>query len=169
MTSKVISQVDLTAALVKLHDYGCVYMRDERRKFSFPVLIFRAHAHDIRRQTAAELKSSHVNDLSGPGSAQQQQQRHLANKIGRSSVHFQVNNQTLSPNPSLNHSFTGDGHSAGHVEPLDYEEYIHSQSGRLGERDPLAHLLEFPRDDIEVSVVPKKIRTMGHIMPEEPM
>ena len=58
---------------------------------------------------------------------------------------------------------------AASVEPLDYEEYIHSQSSRLQERDPLGHVFEFPRDDIEVKVVPKKIRTMGHVMPEEPM
>ena len=51
------------------------------------------------------------------------------------------------------------------VEPLDYEEYVASH--RL--RDPLAHLVEFPRDDIEVKVVPRKIRTMGHVLPEEPM
>ncbi len=56
------------------------------------------------------------------------------------------------------------------AEPVDYEEFVSQQlrSGG-GDRDPLAHALEFPADDIEVRVIPRKIRTMGHILPEEPM
>ena len=30
-------------------------------------------------------------------------------------------------------------------------------------------LVDFPPDDIEVNVVPRKIRTLGHVLPEEPM
>ncbi len=60
-----------------------------------------------------------------------------------------------------------DGSTAA-VEPVDYEEFL-IQQNRQGERDPLAHVLEFPRDDLEVKVVPRKIRTMGHVLPEESM
>lgn len=70
------------------------------------------------------------------------------------------------------------GPTAAAVEPLDYEEYILEQR-RLGEastdiishsgerKSKLKHLVEFPKDDIEVKVKPRKIRTMGHILPEE--
>ena len=62
--------------------------------------------------------------------------------------------------------------AAASVEPLDYEEYV-LQQRRLAGGAPVepraAHLVEFPRDDIEVKVVPRKIRTMGHVQPEEPM
>jgi hypothetical protein len=53
------------------------------------------------------------------------------------------------------------------VEPLDYEEYVSLQL-RAGERDPQGHALEFPRDDLDVKVVPRKIRTMGPVVPDEP-
>ena len=32
----------------------------------------------------------------------------------------------------------------------------------------LHQVLEFPEDDIEVNLVPRKIRTEDHIVPEEP-
>ena len=50
------------------------------------------------------------------------------------------------------------------VEPIDYEEFVSQQS----ERDPLGWVLEFPEDDIEVNLVPRKIRTEEHVVPEEP-
>ena len=53
--------------------------------------------------------------------------------------------------------------AAASVEPLDYEEYV-LQQRRLAGGAPVepraAHLVEFPRDDIEVKVVPRKIRTI---------
>ena len=80
--------------------------------------------------------------------------------------------------------------SGGVVEPLDYEEYVQQQqraygnvSGRVSSssvntRGPITdevagddslHLIDFPADDIEVNVVPRKIRTVQHIVPEEPL
>ena len=56
------------------------------------------------------------------------------------------------------------------AEPLDYEEYV-AQQQRLnkghGKSDCV--IVDFPPDDIEVTVVPRKIRTLGHVLPEEPM
>ena len=79
--------------------------------------------------------------------------------------------------------------SGGVVEPLDYEEYVQQQQrayGNVGRTsssvnprgqitdggvaiDDSLHLIDFPADDIEVNVVPRKIRTLQHIVPEEPM
>ena len=61
------------------------------------------------------------------------------------------------------------------VEPLDYEEYVNHQmrlnrgqnNKQSGAVDNL--LVDFPPDDIEVNVVSRKIRTLGHVLPEEPM
>lgn len=50
------------------------------------------------------------------------------------------------------------------LDPIDYEEFVSQQS----ERDPLAQVLDFPDDDIEVNLVPRKIRTEEHVVPEEP-
>ena len=81
--------------------------------------------------------------------------------------------------------------SGGVVEPLDYEEYVMQQqraygnvSGRTnpsgaprggttadggGAADDRLHLIDFPADDIEVNVVARKIRTVEHVVPEEPL
>lgn len=46
------------------------------------------------------------------------------------------------------------------IEPPDWEEL----SERLmNENDPLA----YPHDDVEVVTVPKKIRTIGHVLPDD--
>ena len=68
------------------------------------------------------------------------------------------------------------------IEPLDYEEYVQQQRrarpplGQPGSlntpgssSDPAQSLIDFPGDDIEVNIVPRKIRTLGHVLPEEPM
>ena len=68
------------------------------------------------------------------------------------------------------------------VEPLDYEEFVLQQQRMGGGGSRLAatshannndveHLVDFPPDDIEVNIVEKskKIRTMNHILPEEPL
>ena len=78
--------------------------------------------------------------------------------------------------------------SGGVVEPLDYEEYVQQQqraygciTGRISSagntRGPKAdvglgseerlHFIDFPADDIEVNVVPRKIRTVQHVVPHE--
>ena len=80
--------------------------------------------------------------------------------------------------------------SGGVVEPLDYEEYVQQQQrafGNVGSRisstgnnrgntadggittDERLHLIDFPADDIEVNVVPRKIRTVQHVVPDEPL
>ena len=67
------------------------------------------------------------------------------------------------------------------VEPLDYEEYVSQQQRLVRGQQKSSQaatsavmmenntLVDFPPDDIEVNVVPRKIRTMGHVLPEEPM
>ena len=80
--------------------------------------------------------------------------------------------------------------SGGVVEPLDYEEYVQQQQRNYGNatdristsgnsRGNIAatgytaeerlHLIDFPADDIEVNVVPRKIRTVQHVVPQEPL
>ena len=57
------------------------------------------------------------------------------------------------------------------VEPLDYEEYVtHQIRANRGQPKNYADnlLVDFPSDDIEVNVVPRKIRTLGPVRPEEP-
>ena len=68
----------------------------------------------------------------------------------------------------------GSLNESGLVEPLDYEEYITQQTrmnrGQTKHNNANDNLLvDFPPDDIEVNVVPRKIRTLGHVLPEEPM
>lgn len=46
------------------------------------------------------------------------------------------------------------------IEPPDYEEVC---DRLMGERDPLA----YPANDIELCTVPKKIRTVNHVLPDE--
>ncbi|KAK7862685.1 hypothetical protein R5R35_000927 [Gryllus longicercus] len=54
------------------------------------------------------------------------------------------------------------------VDPLDYEEFI-QQHQLLIDRDPLHDVLDFPQNDIEVVVLPRKIRTADPVVPEEPL
>ena len=66
------------------------------------------------------------------------------------------------------------------VEPLDYEEFVTQQQrlARGGGGMNTSHsnanrnenvLVDFPPDDIDVNVVPRKVRTLGHVLPEESM
>ncbi|KAE8748545.1 hypothetical protein FOCC_FOCC004721 [Frankliniella occidentalis] len=54
------------------------------------------------------------------------------------------------------------------VDPLDYEDFI-QQHQLLIDRDPLRPMLDFPVNDIEVGVIPRKIRTEAPVLPEEPL
>ncbi|KAL1463566.1 hypothetical protein WDU94_015306 [Cyamophila willieti] len=54
------------------------------------------------------------------------------------------------------------------VDPIDYEDFLLQQS-LLIDRDPLKQLLEFPVDDIQVCVLPRKIRTLKPLLPKEPL
>ena len=155
-----------------------------------------ANALEIRRQTANELKAggdANQRLLAGQigrtsvqfnvNHAQQQPPSSAppippppsaASTLSAAvSDRLQVHHAPLTPNLSTASLSTQHGH--GHdssvvVDPVDYEEFIAgggSQGCRAGERESTAHLLEFPRDDIDVKVVPRKIRTMGHVLPEE--
>ncbi|XP_016979393.1 dedicator of cytokinesis protein 7 isoform X2 [Drosophila rhopaloa] len=52
------------------------------------------------------------------------------------------------------------------TEPLDYEEFL-SQHMNIINHDPLKHILDFPYGDVTVKVIPRKIRTVDHIIPIE--
>ncbi|XP_039439015.1 dedicator of cytokinesis protein 7 [Culex pipiens pallens] len=52
------------------------------------------------------------------------------------------------------------------VEPIDYEEFLTQHSGLLV-RDPLRSILDFPANDVQMRVVPRKIRTVQHVVPSE--
>lgn len=52
------------------------------------------------------------------------------------------------------------------LEPVDYENFIIQHQNAI-EKDPMRHLLEYPPDDIEVGVIPRKIRTTHPVVPEE--
>jgi len=149
----------------------------------------RHHAGDIRRQAAAELKTGAA---SSPHPGDRAQQQLLAAAIGRTSVQYARHapappppaavqatpptnaHSRLAPVPSTSSVSSGSpslafaSSATDNVEPLDYEDFVAEQA-RSGQRDPLAHTLEFPQDDLEVKVLPRKIRSMGHILPEEPL
>ncbi|XP_075527914.1 dedicator of cytokinesis isoform X1 [Dermacentor variabilis] len=52
------------------------------------------------------------------------------------------------------------------VEPLDFEEFL-QQHQDLSDRDAISDLLDFPPDDVEVGILPRKCRTIEPIVPEE--
>ncbi|CAM1319326.1 DOCK6 (predicted) [Pycnogonum litorale] len=45
------------------------------------------------------------------------------------------------------------------VDPPDFEEFINAHRDQI-DRDPIHHLLDFPIDDIEVGILPRKCRTL---------
>jgi dedicator of cytokinesis protein 6/7/8 len=53
------------------------------------------------------------------------------------------------------------------VEPVDYEDFLQQHQGMVS-RDPLRDVLEFPEGDVEVGIVPRKIRTEMLVVPEDP-
>lgn len=52
------------------------------------------------------------------------------------------------------------------VEPLDFEEFL-QQHQDLADRDAISELLDFPPDDVEVGILPRKCRTIEPVVPEE--
>lgn len=54
------------------------------------------------------------------------------------------------------------------VEPLDYEQFLGDHINTIN-RDPLKNILDFPPDDVFVRTIPRKIRTVEHIVPKENM
>ncbi|XP_017859790.1 PREDICTED: dedicator of cytokinesis protein 7 [Drosophila arizonae] len=52
------------------------------------------------------------------------------------------------------------------TEPLDYEEFL-IQHMNIINRDPLKHILDFPQGDVSIKTIPRKIRTIDHIIPNE--
>ncbi|XP_035782880.1 dedicator of cytokinesis protein 7-like [Anopheles albimanus] len=54
------------------------------------------------------------------------------------------------------------------VEPIDYEEFL-AQHFNLLQKDSLRSILDFPSNDVQVKIVPRKIRTINHQVPKEPL
>lgn len=52
------------------------------------------------------------------------------------------------------------------VEPIDYEDFL-DQHQLEADRDPHSKILYFPPDDIVVNLIPRQIRTIHPIVPEE--
>ncbi|KAG0718405.1 Dedicator of cytokinesis protein 7 [Chionoecetes opilio] len=52
------------------------------------------------------------------------------------------------------------------VEPVDYEDFV-DQHQCEADRDPHSKILYFPPDDIVVSLIPRQIRTIHPIVPEQ--
>ena len=160
-------------------------------------LFYRAHAQEIWRQAAQELKNdgsskaiahrigrSSVSSLSGISSSAVMgppppPPPTSAANVSSTGMASGSSGQFLTPmpTPSIHSSSSGPGslNESALVEPLDYEEFVSQQQRlmRTGQQGKNASndniLVDFPPDDIEVTVVPRKIRTLGHVLPEEPM
>ena len=53
------------------------------------------------------------------------------------------------------------------VDPLDFEEFILQHQPLAEESDGVQNLAEFPDDDIEVTTVPRKHRTVETSIPKD--
>ncbi|XP_065206218.1 dedicator of cytokinesis protein 7 [Planococcus citri] len=54
------------------------------------------------------------------------------------------------------------------VDPLDYEDFI-QQHQMLIDRHPLRSIIDFPPNDVQVFIEPRKLRTKRPILPKEPI
>lgn len=54
------------------------------------------------------------------------------------------------------------------VDPPDFEDFI-LQHQSVIDRDPLRSIIDFPSNDIQISIEPRKMRTKKAIMPKEPI
>lgn len=52
------------------------------------------------------------------------------------------------------------------VDPVDYEEFLLQHQTTIG-RDPLRIILDFPRGDVQIKVIKRKIRTEEPVVPHE--
>ncbi|XP_042203401.1 dedicator of cytokinesis protein 7-like isoform X8 [Homarus americanus] len=52
------------------------------------------------------------------------------------------------------------------VDPIDYEDFL-DQHQLEADRDPVRKILYFPPDDIVVTLIPRQIRTLQPVIPEE--
>ncbi|GAB6031639.1 hypothetical protein CHUAL_009399 [Chamberlinius hualienensis] len=52
------------------------------------------------------------------------------------------------------------------MDPVDYEDFVQQHQMQV-DRDPMRHLMEFPADDIEVCVLPRRCRTLIPIAADE--
>lgn len=52
------------------------------------------------------------------------------------------------------------------MEPLDYEDFLIQHSNLIC-RDALRNVLDFPPCDVQVKIVPRKIRTIDYVVPKE--
>lgn len=51
------------------------------------------------------------------------------------------------------------------VEPVNFEEYVDDHSDIIS-RDPFPLLVDVPKDDIDVRLIPRRLRTVGPILPD---
>lgn len=54
------------------------------------------------------------------------------------------------------------------MDPLDYEDFI-QQHQMVIDRHPLRSIIDFPPNDVQVFIEPRKLRTKKPILPKEPM
>ncbi|CAB3365687.1 Hypothetical predicted protein [Cloeon dipterum] len=80
---------------------------------------------------------------------------------------FQKNVSISKSNSSVSGLSTLSIASSDFFDPIDYEDFM-QQNHIMVSRDPLRDVLEFPEGDVEVGIVPRKIRTEMLIVPEEP-
>ncbi|XP_059617297.1 dedicator of cytokinesis protein 7 [Phlebotomus argentipes] len=54
------------------------------------------------------------------------------------------------------------------VEPIDYEDFLMQHHSLLC-RDPLRGILDFPPQDLKIKIIERKLRTLEHVVPKEPI
>ena len=84
----------------------------------------------------------------------------LDQQRGKRRTHADAARRPKSSTPSV-HTMVSDTDA---VDPIDFEEHYSQYS----DRDHLSRVLNFPDDDIDVTLVQRKIRTEHHVIPEEP-
>uniref|UniRef100_A0A1B6EVF4 Dedicator of cytokinesis protein 7 n=1 Tax=Cuerna arida TaxID=1464854 RepID=A0A1B6EVF4_9HEMI len=99
----------------------------------------------VQRAFAQKLSSQHAAEV----------RRQIASPLGR--------DLNKTENRIMNTSSPSDV-----VDPLDYEEFM-QQHQLVIDRDPLRNILDFPPNDIEVCIVPRKSRTKTLPIPKEPL
>ncbi|KAG4065416.1 hypothetical protein HA402_002814 [Bradysia odoriphaga] len=96
-------------------------------------------------------------------------QRAFAQKISKqhaSDVRKNVANYHLSAKSESSSAASSSISLSEIVEPVDYEDFL-TQHYTLMNRDPLRSILDFPPSDVQVKVIPRKIRTVDHIVPTD--
>lgn len=126
----------------------CFYL--VRHKFSIQnSTFFRQHASDVRKNVANyHLTAKSETSSAASSSSVKQFVNNFENQC-LCNLYFQISLSEI-------------------VEPVDYEDFL-IQHYNLLSRDPLRSILDFPTGDVQVKVIPRKIRTVDHIVPTEDM